>query len=158
MGYETARVLALHGARVVVSTRSAASADAAVAKLKAAQPTADVTPLVLDLSSLKSVLTGAAAYLKAHDTLDVLINNAGVMASPFTLTADGLEEQIGVNHFAHALLSSLLLPGAASSCVIALIDCSPASSPLQGGDAVAPISSRQRFVRWPLAARPTRGH
>jgi NAD(P)-dependent dehydrogenase (short-subunit alcohol dehydrogenase family) len=64
----------------------------------------------LDLSSFKSIRAFAATFTAQHKSLDSLVLNAGVMMPPFTLTAEGLEMQIGTNHFGHQLLTSLLLP------------------------------------------------
>jgi NAD(P)-dependent dehydrogenase (short-subunit alcohol dehydrogenase family) len=116
LGFETARVLASVGGRVYLAARSAAAAEGAVARLRASLgPTADVHPLTLDLSSLASVEAGAAAFRAASPALHCLVNNAGVMAPPLTLTADGLETQHGVNHVAHQHLTQLLLPLLAAS-------------------------------------------
>lgn len=98
LGFEAARCLAAVGGRVTVAARSQAAAEDAVKRMRAALgnagATADLSPLALDLSSLASVEAGAKAFLAATPSLDVLINNAGVMAAPLTTTPDGLETQV----------------------------------------------------------------
>jgi NAD(P)-dependent dehydrogenase (short-subunit alcohol dehydrogenase family) len=71
---------------------------------------ADLEPGVADLGDLDSIRTFAGSYLASHEALDVLINNAGVMACPFGHTANGFETQFGTNHLGHFLLTSLLYP------------------------------------------------
>jgi NAD(P)-dependent dehydrogenase (short-subunit alcohol dehydrogenase family) len=110
LGLQSAQALAAHGASVSLLARSAERAESAVDELAAKVPGADLEPGVLDLGDLASVRSFAEGYLKAHDSLDVLINNAGVMACPFRHTADGFETQFGTNHLGHFLLTALLFP------------------------------------------------
>jgi NAD(P)-dependent dehydrogenase (short-subunit alcohol dehydrogenase family) len=110
IGYEAARVLARKGAHVVLACRDPGKAQAAVGAMKRAAPSAvSVEALPLDLADLASVRAFAAAYRTRHATLDVLCNNAGVMALPHRKTADGFEMQIGTNHLGHFALTGLLL-------------------------------------------------
>lgn len=108
LGLETARALLARGATVVLACRSRARAEAARRELLPIG--AAVECLDLDLASLASV--AAAADRLAHDygRLDLLINNAGVMAPPRTLSADGFELQFAINHLGHQLLTCRLLP------------------------------------------------
>lgn len=119
LGFETARTLASVGAIVHVMARSQAAAEGAVAGIRKALgeqgASAQLTPLAMDLSSLASVKTGAAKWLSTNEKLDILINNAGVMACPFSTTADGLETQIGVNHVGHFALTAALMPALAAA-------------------------------------------
>ncbi|MFJ2746589.1 MULTISPECIES: oxidoreductase [unclassified Streptomyces] len=110
IGYVTARELARGGASVVLACRSAARGRAAVIRLNAEVPGADAEFMPLDLADLASVREFAAAYGRQHRALDLLINNAGVMALPYGRTADGFETQFGVNHLGHFALTGLLLP------------------------------------------------
>ena len=82
----------------------------AIAAVRAAVPAAALTLLELDLASLASVAAAAESFNRQSDRLDLLINNAGIMAVPAGETEDGLELQLGVNHVGHALLTKLLLP------------------------------------------------
>ncbi|MFE6082072.1 MULTISPECIES: oxidoreductase [Streptomyces] len=110
IGYVTARELARGGASVVLACRSAARGRAAVIRLRAEVPQARAEFLPLDLADLSSVREFATAYAQRHASLDLLINNAGVMALPYGRTADGFETQFGVNHLGHFALTGLLLP------------------------------------------------
>lgn len=85
-------------------------ADAAIAEIKKVAPNADITYLELDLASLNSVVKAADISKGSSDRLDVLMNNAGIMATPPGLTKEGYEIQLGTNHVGHALLTKLLLP------------------------------------------------
>ncbi|WP_374776449.1 oxidoreductase [Streptomyces sp. NBC_01310] len=110
IGYVTARELARRGAQAVLACRSAARGRAAVIRLCAEVPDAEVEFVPLDLADLASVREFATAYGSRRASLDLLINNAGVMALPYGRTADGFETQFGVNHLGHFALTGLLLP------------------------------------------------
>jgi NAD(P)-dependent dehydrogenase (short-subunit alcohol dehydrogenase family) len=101
VGFEAARLLARAGAQVTLAVRDQAKGDEAAAQIPGAQVR------LLDLASLDSVRAFAAA---TSEPFDVLVNNAGVMAMPFSRTADGFELQFGVNHLGHFALTNLLLP------------------------------------------------
>ena len=110
VGYDTARVLAEHGAKVVMAVRDTAKGDAAAARIRQATPTADVVVHALDLSSLDAVRTAAGELKADYPRIDLLINNAGVMYPPKRqTTADGFELQFGTNHLGHFALTGLLL-------------------------------------------------
>ncbi len=110
LGYETALALAGKGCAVVLACRSPAKAEAAKATILAQHPKASVECMTLDLGSLKSVRAFAAAYKKRHATLDLLINNAGIMMPPYSLSEDGFESQLAANYLGHFALTGLLLP------------------------------------------------
>lgn len=107
IGLETARALAEAGAEVVLAVRRADAGETGVREIERTAP-GSTTWQALDLSSLDSVRAFAERW--ADRPIDLLINNAGVMACPQALTADGLEMQIGTNHFGHYLLTVLLMP------------------------------------------------
>ena len=109
-GLETARVLAGKGAHVFIGSRSLKNGEEAIEKIKKDFPEADVKCIQLDLGSLKSVKAFADQFLATGQPLNVLINNAGIMAPPRELTSDGIESQFGVNHIGHFYLTKLLLP------------------------------------------------
>lgn len=109
IGLDTARALAQHGASVVLACRTPAKAEAARASIVAAGATGDVLVLTLDLSDLASVHRAADEYAAGHKRLDLLVNNAGVMAVPKQQTADGFEMQLGTNHLGHVALTARLL-------------------------------------------------
>ncbi|MFJ3883335.1 oxidoreductase [Streptomyces sp. NPDC090077] len=110
IGHVTARELARHGATVVLACRSAARGRAALNLLRGEVPGARAEFLELDLADLSSVREFARAFTRRHPALDLLVNNAGVMALPYGRTADGFETQFGVNHLGHFALTGLLLP------------------------------------------------
>ena len=106
LGFATARELSRAGARVVLTSRSTEKGEDAAARIASAVPGALVEAAVLDLADLESVRAFAAS---APDRLDLLINNAGVMAAPRRLTKDGFESQFATNHLGHFALTGLLL-------------------------------------------------
>lgn len=110
IGYEAARMLAMKDAHVVLAVRDTAKGGKAARQIRSAVPQADLEVMALDLASLASVRSFAALFTASHDRLDLLINNAGVMAIPRRETADGFEMQLGTNHLGHFALTGLLLP------------------------------------------------
>ena len=110
LGFETARALAEHGAHVVMACRNADKAAAAEERINAGSPSGSVEVLLTDMADLDSIAGSAAQLLARHDRLDLLINNAGIMATPHATTAQGFEAQFGVNHLGHFALTALLLP------------------------------------------------
>ena len=108
IGVETAKALAEAGAEVVIAVRKPDLAEAAVAEINAVAKGAQASWSMLDLSSFKSIRAFVERW--GDRSLNLLINNAGVMACPLAYTEDGLEMQIGTNHFGHFLLSVLLAP------------------------------------------------
>jgi NAD(P)-dependent dehydrogenase (short-subunit alcohol dehydrogenase family) len=110
LGLSTARALAAAGAEVVIAARNQERAAEAVERIQAAVPAASLTIIKLDLGSLDSVEAAAEEILASHETLDLLVNNAGVMGIPEGRTADGFEMQFGVDHLGHFALTARLLP------------------------------------------------
>ena len=108
LGYETAKALAAMGARVIVAGRSPGKVDDAIARIRAEQPDAALEAGSLDLNSLAAVASFAETIRAAHDRLDLLVNNAGVMVPPAGRTEDGFETQFGVNFLAHFALTGRL--------------------------------------------------
>jgi NAD(P)-dependent dehydrogenase (short-subunit alcohol dehydrogenase family) len=117
LGVETARSLAAHGARVVGAARDLAKAEAATAQVRndATAHGGSFELVALDLASLASVRACADSLLAKGDPFDVIIANAGVMATPFEHTSDGFERQFGTNHLGHFVfvnrIASLLRTG-----------------------------------------------
>lgn len=95
LGLETARVLAANGARVILAGRNQANLDAAVAKIKASAPAAELETMLVDLTDIAQATAAGASFTRP---LHILCNNAGVMAAPWGLTKDGFESQFGTNH------------------------------------------------------------
>ena len=108
LGKSIARELGRAGATVVIAVRNTDKGEQAVADIRREVASAELSVQRLDLADLASVRSFAQAF--DHDHLDVLVNNAGIMAPPRRLTADGFESQIGTNHLGHFALTGLLLP------------------------------------------------
>jgi NAD(P)-dependent dehydrogenase (short-subunit alcohol dehydrogenase family) len=109
LGLETARVLAQRGATVVLACRDQAKADRAAGQIRDAGARGEVRVVRLDLASLASVRKAAGEILATCSRLDLLINNAGVMAVPYQRTEDGFEKTFATNHLGHFALTGLLL-------------------------------------------------
>lgn len=109
IGFEAARELARKGAEVTLACRSVERGRGALDVLRAELPAASADLMELDLASLDSIARFADAFRDRHERLDVLANNAGIMAVPYARTADGFESQNGVNHLGHFALTGRLL-------------------------------------------------
>lgn len=105
LGAVTARELARNGARIILAVRNIQKGEAAAQQMTGYE-TGQVEVRQLDLQDLSSV----RQFADGVDQVDILINNAGIMATPYAVTADGFESQIGTNHLGHFALTNLLLP------------------------------------------------
>lgn len=105
LGQESARSMAAKGAKVIITGRNMDKAQAVADGIDG-----DVSVEELELGSVASIRAFAARVLEQHPRIDILINNAGVMASPYMETADGFELQFGSNHLGHFLMTTLLMP------------------------------------------------
>lgn len=111
LGAEAARAIAKYNPSVIVlACRKQESLNEAIGKIKEEVPNANLRPLILDLASLESVRTAAKEVNAYSEPIDVLINSAGIMASPYFKTKDGFEGQFGTNHLGHFLFTNLILP------------------------------------------------
>ena len=110
LGYYTAKALAEKNAHVVLACRTLEKANAAIGKLKSIIPNGKFSPVELDLADLNNVCELGSKFSNEFENLDLLINNAGIMHPPKTLSAQGYEIQFAVNHLAHMLLTLKLLP------------------------------------------------
>ncbi|MER7662211.1 MULTISPECIES: oxidoreductase [unclassified Streptomyces] len=150
IGLVTARELARKGARVVLACRSEPRGREAEIGLRAEVPGAEVEFRPLDLADLTSVRDFAASY--PYDRLDLLINNAGVMALPHSVTADGFETQFGINHLGHFALTGLLLPKlleTPGARVVSLSSFMHAMANIDIGD----LNSERRYSPWTAYSR-----
>ncbi len=159
IGFETARMLARRGARVVLACRSASRGAEAVSRIEADLRSraggeggggdggrggggggggGSATLAALDLADLDSVRAFAAGFAREHDRLDLLVNNAGVMVPPLSRTRQGFELQLGVNHLGHVALTGLLLPR---------LEATPDTPSGQGPRVVVLASTAQRAGR-----------
>ncbi len=110
IGYEAARVLAMKNATVILAVRNRNKGDKAIQDIMAQYSQAKVQRMDLDLADLKSIKQFVTDFKKDYKQLDLLINNAGVMIPPYSLTQDGFELQMGTNHLGHFALTALLYP------------------------------------------------
>lgn len=124
IGLETARTLAVHGADVILAGRNEAALRTATAAVLDAAPTAKPTTLVLDLASLASI-KAAAARIADTETIDILINNAGVMNLPERrTTTDGFEMTFGTNHLGHYAFDAQIWPALVRSTAARVVTVS----------------------------------
>jgi NAD(P)-dependent dehydrogenase (short-subunit alcohol dehydrogenase family) len=147
LGLVTARELARRGAAVVLACRDSGKGAAALEQVKAAVPGARVSLAALDLGSLASVQSFAREFRADHSGLDLLINNAGVMAPPRRVTADGFELQIGTNHLGHFALTGRLIgamEGREDARVITLSSNGHKIGRINFDD----LQSERRYSRW----------
>ena len=151
IGFHTARELAAHGARVVIACRDVGTGEAAAARMTGGPP---VTVSRLDLASMGSIRTFADAW---DGPLDLLVNNAGVMAPPKRrVTADGFEVQFATNHLGHyaltgLLLPALMLPGSARVVTVSSIAHQGGNDSVLDGNAAGPYNPQLAYSNSKLA-------
>ncbi|MEV1019078.1 oxidoreductase [Streptomyces sp. NPDC050264] len=145
IGYVTARELARAGAHVVLACRSAERGTAALDRLHTEVPGGAAEFGALDLGDLDSVRKFAAGW--GDRPLDLLVNNAGVMALPYGRTADGFETQFGVNHLGHFALTGLLLPNLLARPAARVVSVSSGLHVLANID-IADLNSERGYRRW----------
>jgi NAD(P)-dependent dehydrogenase (short-subunit alcohol dehydrogenase family) len=147
IGYEAALQLAGKGADVVLACRDTGKAEEAAAAIRRAHSEAQVESMQLDLASLASVREFAERYMQSRDRLDVLCNNAGVMAIPQRKTAEGFEMQIGTNHLGHFALTGLLLErllGTAGARIVTVSSTAHRGGRMDFDD----LHRERRYQRW----------
>ncbi|QIB45940.1 oxidoreductase [Streptomyces aureoverticillatus] len=150
IGYVTARELARQGAKVVLACRNEDRGREALERIGSEVPGADVEFRRLDLGDLASVREFAEG--EGGGTLDLLINNAGVMALPYRRTADGFETQFGVNHLGHFALTGLLLPQLLATPGARVVTVSSMLH-LAANIDITDLNSEHRYRRWTAYAR-----
>ena len=150
LGYVTARELARKGARVVLACRSEVRGSEAADRIVAEVPGAEAQFGRLDLGDLASVREFAATF--PYERLDLLVNNAGVMAMPYGTTVDGFETQFGVNHLGHFALTGLLLPALLDAPDARIVTLSSFMHLLANID-IDDLNSERRYSRWTAYSR-----
>src|SRR5262245_31279658 len=149
LGLETARVLAAHGAQVIMTARDAAKGERAMATVRAsAAPGSKVELRELDLASLASVRTCADRLLAEGQPISVLFANAGVMACPQGRTRDGFETQIGTNHLGHFVFVNKLAPLVARAAPGRIVVTSSAGHRISDVDLDDPNFDRTTYDPW----------
>jgi NAD(P)-dependent dehydrogenase (short-subunit alcohol dehydrogenase family) len=148
IGYQAALELARHGAHVLLGCRNAAKGRAALERLLREAPGASAEVVELDMASLASIRTFAAAFGARGVALDLLINNAGVMALPTReLTEDGFERQFGTNHLGHFALTGLLMApllGAPAPRVVTVASLAHRNGKIEFDN----LQSERKYVPW----------
>lgn len=147
LGFHTALELARHRARVALAGRTPSKLDAAADAIVAEVPDASVDTLVLDLADLASVRAAAEAAGELGP-IHLLVNNAGIMASPFHRTVDGLESQMATNHFGPFLLTGLLLDQLVASGQGRVVTLSSQMHRVARSAPLGDPRSRRRYRRW----------
>jgi NAD(P)-dependent dehydrogenase (short-subunit alcohol dehydrogenase family) len=149
IGFHTASGLAAAGAHVVMACRDTEKAAAAAEKILDTHPNAAVAIATLDLADLSSVNTFADDFLGHHKQLDLLINNAGVMAFPQRrATADGFEMQFGTNHLGHFALTARLMPALLASPAPRVVSVSSIAHK-KGSIHFNDLNWQQEYQSWP---------
>lgn len=148
IGFQSVLEFARHGAHVFMACRNRAKGAEALARLQREIPNAAVEVVELDVASLGSIRGFAEAFVASGARLDVLVNNAGVMALPERqATEDGFERQFGTNHLGHFALTGLLLPSlrkAENSRVVTVASLAHRNGKLEWDN----LSSERRYVPW----------
>jgi len=148
LGVETARALAGAGAGVIMSARNPDKLAGAVAAVEAAVPGAEIESLLMDLADLDSVRGAAAQALERYPAINLLVNNAGVMACPLMRTAQGFEMQFGTNHLGHFLFTCLLAPALLAGAPARVINLSSAGHKFGNTNFDDPNYQHREYDKW----------
>ena len=148
LGVETARSLAASGVAVIITARDMARGEQVAAGIRASTGNEAVEAMQLELGSLASIRSFAENFLARYDSLNLLINNAGVMACPYMETEDGFELQFGTNHLGHFLMTNLLVPALVNGAPSRVIALSSRGHHMSGVD-FDDVGFRQRdYNKW----------
>ena len=148
LGAETARALAGAGAAVTLAARDVAKAEGVAEQIRSATGNANVDVTSLELTDLDSVRRCAKAWLATGSPLHLLVNNAGLMASPLARTAEGWEMQLATNHIGHFLLTCLLAPALRAGAPARVVNVSSAGHRLASVDFDDPHFERREYDKW----------
>jgi len=148
LGIETSRALASAGARVFMLGRDAEKLSAAAVGVREAVPGADIQTGMVDLADLDSVRAGATDLLGRAPEINLLINNAGIMACPMLRTAQGFEMQFGTNHLGHFLLTCLLVPSLQAGAPARVVNLSSAGHRFSTMNFDDPNYEQRDYDKW----------
>ena len=148
LGLVTTRALAERGAIVIMAARHPARTERAVEEVRAAVPGAKLDVVPLDLASLGSVRACAERIASGYKSIDLLVNNAGVMAIPRAETADGFEMQLGVNHLGHFSFTAHLFPLLLRGSAPRVVTVSSGARHFSPGVSTSDPHLRQRYGPW----------
>lgn len=147
IGFEAARELARKRAHVILACRDLGKARDAIGQIQALLPSASLEPMQLDLASLESVHRFARDFAAKGVPLDVLCNNAGVMALPYRKTAEGFEMQLGTNHLGHFALTGLLLERLLAAPAARVVNVSSTAHKM-GRMNFDDLHGERRYAKW----------
>jgi len=148
LGFEISKTLTKHGARVVMACRNESKAKKAADEIRKGNPNADLMVRSLDLASLGSVDNFVAEFLNTESKLNLLINNAGLMAIDQARTVDGFEMQFGVNHLGHFALTAMLMPTLLSTPQSRIVSMSSSAHKAGKMDFYDLMFERRPYSRW----------
>ena len=148
LGVETVRTLAGAGAAVVMSARDAQKLTAARDEVLQQLPDAQLDMLIMDLADLESVRAAADQALQKYSQINLLINNAGVMACPLMRTAQGFEMQFGTNHLGHFLFTCLLVPALIAGAPARVVNLSSAGHKFANINLEDPNYRERDYEKW----------
>lgn len=149
IGYHVTKQLARHGATVYMASKTEQNGRQAREKLEDDLGSPDLTVIECDLGSLDSIATAAETITDEIDSIDILCNNAGVMALPYQETEDGFEYQIGVNHLGHFALTLQLMPALDRGAETARVICQSSGMHERGDvDPTNLLHDEDEYDRW----------
>ena len=148
LGEETARALATAGASVIMAARNSKKNSEAKERILSANSEAKLDTHELNLASLKDVTSSAEEFLSKNESLDLLVNNAGIMCTPFGHTTDGFEQQFGVNHLGHHLFTGLLMPALEKAEASRVVCLSSGAHLICGVNLEDPMFERRDYDGW----------
>ncbi len=152
-GFETALELARNGASVVLACRSESRGETALRRIKDSVTSARVEVMLLDLGDLSSIADFAGRFSSANERLDVLVNNAGIMATPYRTTKDGFESQFGTNHLGHFALTAKLMTTIKAAQDARIVNVASLAHRSGSIDLEAPQYERSNYKRFDAYAR-----
>ena len=148
LGEETARALAAAGASVIMAARDNTKNLEAKERILSSNSEAKLELHELNLASLEDVRSSAEEFLSKNESLDLLVNNAGIMCTPFGHTTDGFEQQFGVNHLGHYLLTGLMMPALEKSGASRVVCLSSGAHLICGVNLDDPMFERRDYDGW----------
>ncbi len=148
VGFETALELARHGATTIIACRSSSRGEKALNRIKESTPASHVELMLLNLGDLASVDEFTNRFKTTHQKLDLLINNAGIMATPYRTTKDGFESQLGTNHLGHFALTAKLMPALSAASSSRVVNVSSIGHRSGDIDFNELLFSRSNYKRW----------
>jgi len=148
LGAETARALASKGATVLLVARDEAKLQQQVEAIKASTGNQQVVYALMDLSDFDSVRACAQSIAAGYPEINILVNNAGIMACPLARTRQGFETQFGVNHLGHFLLTSLLIPNLEAGAPARVVALSSGGHKMGNVDFDDPNWESREYDKW----------